>query len=62
MEEFYQKLLTEKLIDFTCDNETYRYIYAKNDNIYIDENVMETVQYSRIASNIEGYVVLCKVK
>jgi hypothetical protein len=62
MEEFYQKLLTEKLIDFTYDNETYRYIYAKNDNIYIDENVMETVQYSRIASNVEGYVVLCKVK
>lgn len=56
------KLLNEKYIAFMYDNETYCYIYSKTDNIYIDETIMEIIQYSAIASGVDGYVLLCKVK
>ncbi len=62
MEQFYMKLLNEKYIAFMYDNETYCYIYSKTDNIYIDETIMEIIQYSAIASGVDGYVLLCKVK
>ena len=62
MEQFYIKLLNEKYIEFMYDNETYYYIYSKTDNIYIDTDIMEIIQYSAIASGVDGYVLLCKVK
>lgn len=62
MEQFYIKLLNEKYIEFMYDNETYYYIYSKTDNIYIDTDIMEIIQYSAIASGVDGYVLLCKSK
>lgn len=62
MEQFYRELLTEKYIEFEYDGEIYCYIYSKTDNIYIDESIMDIEQYSNIASGVEGYVLLCKIR
>ena len=62
MEQFYRELLNEKYIGFEYDNEKYCYIYSKTDNIYIDESIMDIVQYSTIASGVDGYVLLCKIR
>ena len=62
MEEFYETLINEGYLDFEYEGETYRYIYSKTDNIYINQNIMDIVQYSSIASGVEGYVLLCKIR
>jgi LAS superfamily LD-carboxypeptidase LdcB len=62
MEQFYRKLLTEKYIGFEYDNEAYCYIYSKTDDIYIDKDILDIVQYSSIASGVPGYVLLCRIR
>jgi LAS superfamily LD-carboxypeptidase LdcB len=62
MEEFYETLINEGYLDFEYEGETYRYIYSKTYNIYINQNIMDIVQYSSIASGVEGYVLLCKIR
>jgi LAS superfamily LD-carboxypeptidase LdcB len=62
MEQFYRELLTEKYIEFEYDGEIYCYIYSKTDNIYIDDRIMDIEQYSNIASGVEGYVLLCRIR
>ena len=62
MEEFYYLLINKGYIDFEYEGLQYRYIYAQSDNLYIDTDIMDIVQYSNIASGVEGYVLLCKIK
>lgn len=62
LEEFYERLLENKLINFEFEDKNFVYIYRENQNLFIDEAIAEIVELSDISSSVQGEVLLLRLK